>query len=66
MTKKGPFARVFYYAASVFGFFVSLVSSRKSATAAATDLCPFWPSGTTATPLFTVSGSLPPLPVMAQ
>src|SRR5271166_5392616 len=42
------YARAVEYAASVFGFFVSLVSSRKSATAAATDLCPFWPSGTTA------------------
>ena len=51
------YARAVEYAAWVFGFFVSLVSSRKSATAAATDLCPFWASRTTETPLLTAFNS---------
>ena len=39
------------YAARVFGFFVSSVSSRNLATAAATEGCPLPFSGTTDTPL---------------
>jgi hypothetical protein len=51
------YERAVEYAACVFGFFVSLVSSRKSATAMAIDLCPPWQSGTTVTPLLTAFNS---------
>src|SRR6266700_8009680 len=50
-------ARAVLYAASVFGFFVSFVSSRYSATDAASDLWPSPFSGTTGTPLFTAFNS---------